>query len=925
MIERDGKPLAGPAAQRHPLALLAVLAIEGSAPVTRDKLVALLWPEAGAAEARKRLRASLHALREALGAEAVCSVGDALRLVVDDATIDVRAFEAALAAGKIDAALRSYGGSFLDGFHLPASPEFDEWADRHRDRLARACDGALEGLAESAEAGGDWPRASDLWRERAARDPFSGRVAVRLITALERAGERAAALWHGEGFLRLLEKELGVEPEPTVVALLARIRAAPLPTPPEFPTYGPPGVPEASVPGPLSDPSAAAHPRSASTAAGPPTSGPPAPQRGRRSRVRTAATLLALGLPLGAGAAIALARSGAAPLPGPGPGSVERVLVLADIRGFPTDSMLPRAITEALRSDLARSSYARLAGAAEIREGLGLMRRSGGASIDGETAREIAVRMGFPGVIEGEVIRAGSGYILSARIVAADSGHILDSFRETAPDSTVLVDAIERLSHALRARAGESVEDIEASPPLARVITASLPALRKWAEALRGEMLLDMDREQVLRLLEEATRLDPEFATAWRWLGIVNFNDNRREAALAAIERALAVEARLPASQVPFTRIVHMRLVGDLAGVERELLARSPPDWNNASDAAWARGDFAAAERYALRAFEVAREEGRQLRWVPYWNLGVAQLELGKIADARRTADASPASGDPVIDQNLHWLIDFSEGAYDDARRRGANPGMRSVEKVALLQGRLAEAEGLVDEWMLRDPVPNEAQLVIERALSRYLIAEDPPALAAADALVRSGLPQRVQEQPLAELALAHAMAGDTAAANRARAAYEERVPPSVRWNEAHVFHMVDGFAALAEGRPDSALAALRRARAATPWTAPVDALLGRAYYWLQRPDSAIAAYTRYVETPWAYRAGVHTSFADPQLLVPTHERLAFLYAERGDVRGARKHAARVVELWADADPELQPRVAAMRVLLSEGRPAALR
>jgi hypothetical protein len=54
---------------------------------------------------------------------------------------------------------------------------------------------------------------------------------------------------------------------------------------------------------------------------------------------------------------------------------------------------------------------------------------------------------------------------------------------------------------------------------------------------------------------------------------------------------------------------------------------------------------------------------------------------------------------------------------------------------------------------------------------------------------------------------------------------------------------------------------------------------------------------------------------------------VAALYEDRGDARAAVRHYARLVELWQDADPLLQPRVqAAVRALQRlqpDGRPAA--
>jgi hypothetical protein len=43
------------------------------------------------------------------------------------------------------------------------------------------------------------------------------------------------------------------------------------------------------------------------------------------------------------------------------------------------------------------------------------------------------------------------------------------------------------------------------------------------------------------------------------------------------------------------------------------------------------------------------------------------------------------------------------------------------------------------------------------------------------------------------------------------------------------------------------------------------------------------------------------------------HERLGSLYLEVGDTAAAAHHLATFIDLWQDADPELQPRVEAAR------------
>ncbi len=71
--------------------------------------------------------------------------------------------------------------------------------------------------------------------------------------------------------------------------------------------------------------------------------------------------------------------------------------------------------------------------------------------------------------------------------------------------------------------------------------------------------------------------------------------------------------------------------------------------------------------------------------------------------------------------------------------------------------------------------------------------------------------------------------------------------------------------------------------------------------------------YESYVETPVGLRM-----FTDHYMLPHAVERAAELYDQRGDAENAAKYYARFVELWADADPELQPRVEAARGRLEE-------
>lgn len=220
----NGSTLRGPATQRHRLALLALLASARSRPQSRDKLVAWLWPERDEENARNLLNQGVHALRRAIGDAGIISAQNELRL--DPATIacDVAAFEDAVAAGERERAIGLYTGPFLDGFHLPGASEFEHWADGERDRLRRLYFRSLESLAQAAEARRDWRGAVERWRALVAGEPYDARVTLRLMRALDAAGDRAGALQQARLHTSLLQEDFGAEPDPDVVALADRLR-----------------------------------------------------------------------------------------------------------------------------------------------------------------------------------------------------------------------------------------------------------------------------------------------------------------------------------------------------------------------------------------------------------------------------------------------------------------------------------------------------------------------------------------------------------------------------------------------------------------------------------------------------------------------------------------------------------------------------
>jgi DNA-binding SARP family transcriptional activator/tetratricopeptide (TPR) repeat protein len=214
----------GASAQARRLAVLALIARSGERGITRERLLAVLWPDSEEEAGRRALTQALHVLRRDLGAENLFLGVQELRLNDAVAVCDVLEFEAAMKAQAWDRAVSLYGGPFLDGFRLPGSAEFDRWMEEERDHLAHRHADGLERLAGAASERGDHAGAAGWWRRRAALDPLNGRVTLQLMQALEAAGERHAAVQQARIHETLLEQELALAPDAEVVSYAEELR-----------------------------------------------------------------------------------------------------------------------------------------------------------------------------------------------------------------------------------------------------------------------------------------------------------------------------------------------------------------------------------------------------------------------------------------------------------------------------------------------------------------------------------------------------------------------------------------------------------------------------------------------------------------------------------------------------------------------------
>ncbi len=246
---------------RKATAVLALLGT-GGREWSRERLAALLWPEADTSRARASLRRTLSVTATAVGGSLKVT-RTAVALDPGRVRVDVTEFETLCArrgAGPLNSAVRLYRDDFLAGFALRGCPEFDDWQSGTADRLRQELAGALEQLVGACVADANLNRAVEHARRWLSLDPLHEPAHQSLIRLHAWTGQRSAALRQYRTLVGILDRELAVRPLPETTRLYDDVRAGRLAPPvvatarlaPAQPGTGQPGTgqPAAGRPGP---------------------------------------------------------------------------------------------------------------------------------------------------------------------------------------------------------------------------------------------------------------------------------------------------------------------------------------------------------------------------------------------------------------------------------------------------------------------------------------------------------------------------------------------------------------------------------------------------------------------------------------------------------------------------------------------------
>ena len=592
-------------------------------------------------------------------------------------------------------------------------------------------------------------------------------------------------------------------------------------------------------------------------------------------------------------------------------------ILVAEFDGPPEDSSLAVTTRDLVSAALDQSAIVATVPPEQIRIALEMAGKPTSTRVDAELAKQLAYRGAVRTVVEGTIGRLGPGYSVILRVVDAESLKVVLTERAVAKNEDALIPAMGRLVERLRAGLGEKQGAIQANRPTDLVATPSYEAYRL---NVRGQRLsASGSSREAIPIFREALALDPDFAIAWRRLGVSFGNIDQPDSGLAALDQALRRPHRLTAIQRLEVEAARATNIGDLgaalATYDRLLQADSS-------------AQFAVGRAFVLegmgRLEEALEWTRRAERGSPFGVPGfmrineIRQLErLGRVDEARELArnfrGATPG---------LRVAIEVRANNWATAERMAdsllADPGLDDNRRTGLLLG-LASAQSA------RGAFKNAARMY-ERAgemRTRFMLT-----IASGGALP---LPDDASTHDSSTInlltrGLRAAIAGDRPGAQRlletARARWAHS-PPELAWQGATPALLEARIEALA-GRWDEAARILRpvasqRVELGTrvPGRAGMSTVrwfLADVFEKLGRPDSAVVILERVISDP----APVWPETPVRGIVVPfAHRRLVLLYARMGRLEDAKRHWKIFSETVRTPDPEIQPLIAEARAALA--------
>ncbi len=337
-------------------------------------------------------------------------------------------------------------------------------------------------------------------------------------------------------------------------------------------------------------------------------------------------------------------------LPGPGGRLSVAVLPFENQAASRELEWLRTGLAENLSTDLAQSNFFRVL----TRERLGRILRDLGHdesdALEREALAGVAEYGGVQAVFSGSFVSAGEDLRVNLRAIDPKTGEVIGSavVPGTASEVLAMIDTLTvRAKEILRISSDAIAADVDTAIADAR--TASVEAASLFQQGV--DLIYAGRNLEAIEPLEQATRIDPDFALAharlseaYRNLG---YDEKAREASQKALSRLVKALDRISLADRAYVRAIHAASSEDRReAIEAytEMLETDPYDASTAYELGRAyeeSGQWADAEIYYQKALELDE------------NFALAHTSLGRI----RVYDGRPRESLPAFEKALEIYV----------------------------------------------------------------------------------------------------------------------------------------------------------------------------------------------------------------------------------------------------------------------------
>jgi eukaryotic-like serine/threonine-protein kinase len=603
-------------------------------------------------------------------------------------------------------------------------------------------------------------------------------------------------------------------------------------------------------------------------------------------------------------------------------------IVLADFANSTGDAVFDDTLKTALNVSLRQSPFLNVLSESDVKKNLQLMTRPADTKLTPAIARELCQRARSKAYIAGSIASLGSQYVVGLNAVNCQNGDTLAEEQVTAASKEKVLDTLGEAASKLRGELGESLATVQKyNVPLTDATTSSLEALKAYTLGLKARS----EKGPVASLpnYQRAIELDPNFAMATFEVSDDYMELGQPGRSLEYLNKAFQLREHADEWEKMVITASYYQDTGQLdkaAQTYQDEIESTPAKRKAALYNGW--GLLYAQEGQYEKAAELTREALRSapsnLGWLE--NFAIYHLALQRFDEAQQVADDAQTQklDDYILHDDLYILgflrADFAAMAKQQdwfAGRPEQYWGLALASDTEAYAGHLGRARELTKRAMASAiRVDNKENGAIWQAVAAQRdAAYGNPAEArqsATEALQLAPASQGVED----EVALAFAMAGDTARAESLAQDLGKRFPLDTQMQSLWL-PAVRAQLALDKRDPVSALSALQAA------SSPIE--LGLIIF----VNNISCLYPTYVRGEAYLAAGQGSAAAAEFQKIIDHSgivwncwtgALAHLGVARANAlesrtsEGADRDAARVralaaykdfLTLWKDADPDI--------------------